>query len=185
MIDMLYTFLKKIIPIFIIFVTLYTLVFLVYIGGMRTTSYLIEQKALEIKERSINDYDFTNNVKVWVYKRVQTSPIYKGTPEIRPPEMAYLTGGGDCSERALLITRMLNDGGIEAHPIYGAVGPEEHESVEYLINRTTHRIDEKEFPNFVKHGDGIHPIEYIYDVYWFLDWKTVMGLNKSNKQWKY
>jgi hypothetical protein len=180
---MIYTFLKKIIPVFIVSMVIYSLIFVIYVGGMTTSSYLIKQKALEIKERSLNDHDFANNIKIWVYNNIKY--IDSGTMEIKPPEITFLTKQGDCSEDSLLMAKMLNEGGIEAHPIYGSTGIERHESVEYTINGTTQRVDETEFPNFVKHGDGIQSIEYIYDVYWFMDWKTIMGMNNPNKQWKY
>lgn len=151
---------------------------------MYSTSYMIKEQALILKERSSTDTGYVNNVKIWVYKKVQTPSLYKGTSEINPPEIAYLTGTGDCSERGLLIARMLNEGGIEAHPIYGTVGSEGHESVEYTINGIVQRVDEHEFPNFIKHGDGISKSEYVYDVYWFIDWSTVFGINK-NDNWKY
>jgi transglutaminase-like putative cysteine protease len=127
---------------------------------------LIKQKALEIKESSSNDFSFANNIKVWVYKNIKY--VDSESMEIKPPEITFLTKEGDCSEDSLLMAKMLNEGGIEAHPIYGSNGVDMHESVEYTVNGVTHRIDEKEIPNFIKHGDGIQSTEYIYNMYWFM-----------------
>jgi hypothetical protein len=161
-----YTFLKKMIPIIIVAAIIYFLIFAIYVGSMTTSSYLIKQKALEIKDSSPNEFSFANNVKSWVYKNIEY--VDSDSMEIKPPEITFLMKQGDCSEDSLLMAKMLNDGGIEAHPIYGSNGVDMHESVEYTINGVTHRIDEKEVPNFIKHGDGIQPAEYIYDMYWFV-----------------
>jgi len=180
---MLYTFFKKMIPVIVIAIVIYLLIFLSYVGAIFASSQIIEQKTIEIKEYSPTNRDFVDNVKSWVYTNIKYEDSH--TLEIMPPEITILTKRGDCSEYSLLITRMLNDGGIEAHPTYGSNGADMHESVEYTINNLTRRIDEVEVPNFVKHGNGIQSIEHVYDVYWFLDWKTVIGMNKSDKQWGY
>lgn len=183
---MIYTFIKKMVPILLVAVTIYSLVFLIYIGGMSATSYMIKQKALEIKGHSSDDIDFANNVKLWVYHHINIPPANKGMSAIQPPEIAYLTNQGDCSERSLLMTRMLQEGGIEAHPIYGTVGAVGHMSVEYITNGTVNMIEENEIPDFVKHGDGISTFtEYVYDLYWFLDWKAMLGMDKPDKHGGY
>jgi hypothetical protein len=163
---MMYTFFKKMVPVIIVAIIIYFLIFVIYVGGMTTSSYLIKQKAFEIKENSSNDSSFANNIKLWVYKNIKY--VDSDSMEIKPPEITFLTKEGDCSEYSLLVAKMLNEGGIEAHPIYGSNGVDMHESVEYTINGITHRIDEKETPNFIKHGDGIQSGEYIYNVYWFI-----------------
>jgi uncharacterized protein (UPF0333 family) len=166
---MMYLFFKRFIPVLFVGVIIYLILFVAYVGVFQVTSFVIDQKAHEIRAYSSNDADYVQNVKTWVWANVKYVDSY--TVEIKPPEITYLVRRGDCSENSLLIVRMLNDAGITARPIYGSTGPEMHESVEYVINETTYRIDEEEFPQFVKHGNGIQSVEYVYDVYWFIPWR--------------
>lgn len=163
---MVYTFLKKMIPVCLVAVIIYFLIFAIYAGSIMASSYFIKQKALEIKENSLNDFSFANNIKLWVYKNIKY--VDSDSMEIKPPEITFLMKQGDCSEDSLLMAKMLNEGGVEAHSIYGSNGVDMHESVEYTINGVAYRIDETEVPNFIKHGDGIQSAEYIYNMYWFI-----------------
>jgi hypothetical protein len=140
---------------------------------------MIERQAHEIRVQSIDDVDFAENVRIWVWDHVYAKPPYhEGTNVIQPPEISYLVGAGDCSERSLLMEKMLTSEGINAHTIWGTVGTDQHQSVEYTINGTTRVIDQEQFPEFRKGGNGIMPTEYVYDVFWFLPWRDMI----SNKR---
>lgn len=162
-----YRFIKKFLPVLFICIGIYVLIFAIYTSSFFITSYMIKQQSLDIKEHSVGDMNYTKNVKLWVYKNVKY--VSKPGSEISPPEITYMVREGDCTEYSLLMTRMLNDGGIDAHPIYGSSGTGSmHESVEYTIDGITRRIDSTELPTFKKHGDGLQSTEYVYDVFWFL-----------------
>jgi hypothetical protein len=167
---MIYTFIKRAIPVLFVGIIIYLLLFVAYIGVFQVSSFMIDQKSHEIWAYSYNDTDYIQNVKTWVVTNVKYINSY--TIEIKPPEITYLIKQGDCSENSLLMARMLNDVGIAAYPIYGSTGLEMHESVEYILNGTISRIDEQELPYFVKRGNGIQAIEYIYDPFWFLNWNS-------------
>lgn len=172
---MMYLFIKRFIPVLFIGIIIYLILFVSYVGVFQVTSFMIDQKAHEIREKSTDDVTFANNVRTWVWERVKPSDSQTNSHMIQPPEISYLTGQGDCSERSLLMTRMLNYEGIKAHSIRGAVGPIGHQTVEYTVNGTTRIIDIEQFPTFTKSGDGIQSIEYVYDVYWFIPWRSAVG----------
>lgn len=156
---MIYLFVKRFLPILAISIIICMSFFAIYFSITPIISFIIGQKSHEIREYSFNDTDYANNVKLWAYHKIL--PTGNESATISSAEIAYLTGHGDCSERSLLITKMLNDEGIAAKPIYGVVGRIEHESVEYTTGGITRRIDEKEFPTFVKSGDGFRYYEHI------------------------
>ena len=145
-------------------------VFISYVVGTHLVTYSIRQKAHELKEKSASDTDFANRVRVYAYETVIDPKIQTVPNSIRPAEMAVLTGTGDCSERALLIIEMLDMEGIKSYPIYGMNGRIGHMSVEYVTDGVTNRIDSEMYPQFVKRGDGLSPIEYIDNPYWFSGW---------------
>jgi len=169
---MLYNFFRRFLPVLLLGIVIYTVLFLAYIGFFQISSAMIAREAHGIRERSADDIDYANNVKLWVYQRIHIPPKFKGITEIQPPELSYFTQQGDCSERSLLMTRMLKDEGVEARPVYGYVGATGHMSVEYVYNGTVNNVEKDVFPDFVKEGDGVKSdSEYVYDVYWFLPWK--------------
>jgi hypothetical protein len=173
---MIYPAIKRILPVFALGLIIYTILFVAYIGMFQATDMMIGKQAHELREQSKDDVDFANNVRIWVWKRVTpSSPSFQNNPTIQPPELAYLTGNGDCSERSLLMTKMLTDEGIPSHTIYGTVGAYGHQSVEYTVNGTTRIIDQEQFPAFRKDGDGVQSIETVYDVYWFIPWRNMVN----------
>jgi hypothetical protein len=173
---MIYPFIKRALPILIIGLIIYIVLFVGYVGIFQATSMMIDRQAHEIKVQSTDDVDFANNVRVWVWGHVTPKPPYhEDTNAIQPPEISYLVGAGDCSERSLLMTKMLTDEGMDAHTIWGAVGTERHQSVEYTVNGTTRIIDQEQFPEFRKEGDGVQSIEYVYDAYWFIPWRNMVN----------
>jgi hypothetical protein len=141
-----------------------------YIVGTHLVTRSIQQKAHELKSQSINDMDFANRVRIYAYNTIIDPKVQLIPHAISPAEIAVIIGTGDCSERALLITKMLRSEGIDAHTIYGKNGVVGHMSVEYSTGKTIHRIDEEMYPNFIKWGDGISPIEYVDNPYWFSGW---------------
>jgi hypothetical protein len=170
---MIYLFFKKFLPVLALGIVIYLILFVIYVGVFQVTSFMIDRQAHELREISIDDIDFADNIRVWVWNHVTPDgKAYQGGYMIQPPEIAYLTGSGDCSERSLLMTRMLTDVGVQAHSIRGSVGEMGHQSVEYTVNGTTRIIDQDQFPTFRKDGDGIQSIEYVYDVYWFIPWRN-------------
>lgn len=163
---MLYIFLKRFLPILIIGIGIYILIFLTYTTGLLITSFIIEQKSHDIRSNSLNDMEYVENTKQWVYKNIKYSTT--NTMLIQSPEITFLTKQGDCSEYSLLIVRMLTDEGIDAYPIYGSDGIYMHESVEYILNGDAYQIDKKEHPNFKKYSNGIPQTEFVVNPYWFL-----------------
>jgi hypothetical protein len=170
---MIYPFIKKFLPILAVAIIIYIIIFIAYIGVFQISALMIDRQAYELHQQSTDDVDFANNVRIWVWNHVTPSgKAYQGGLLIQPPEIAYLTGSGDCSERSLLMTKMLNDEGIQAHSIRGTVGAVGHQSVEYTVNGTTRIIDQEQFPDFRKDLDGVGSNEYVYDVYWFIPWRS-------------
>ena len=169
-------FIKRIVPVFAVGLIIYTIIFVAYVGVFQATSVIIANQAHELREQSKDDVDFANNVRIWVWKHVTPAGnAFQGGLYIQPPEIAYLTGSGDCSERSLLMTKMLTDEGIHAHSIRGTVGAMGHQSVEYTVNGTTYIIDKEQFPDFRKDLDGVGSNEYVYDVYWFIPWRDMVN----------
>jgi hypothetical protein len=170
---MIYPFVKKFLPILGIAIIIYVIIFIAYVGMFQISSLMIERQAHELRLQSTNDVDFANNVRIWVWNRVSTKGNYQNGYMINPPELSYLSGVGDCSERSLLMVKMLQSEGIESHTIYGVVNDGEyHQSVEYTVNGTIRIIDQEQFPSFIKRGNGIQAIEYEYDVFWFIPWRS-------------
>jgi hypothetical protein len=128
-------------------------------------SWELQQVSLELREQTPNDTAFADSVRLVARSRLQPVLGYEYNPTILPPELAYLIGQGDCSEQSMIELRMLNEGGIDAHPVYGTVygygSKSLHMTVEYTNedNNTAQRIDAKDFPTFWKYTEGK---EYIY-----------------------
>lgn len=170
---MIYPFIKRFLPILAVAIIIYIIIFVAYMGVFQISGLMIDRQAHELHQQSADDVDFANNVRVWVWNHVTPSgKAYQGGLLIQPPEIAYLTRSGDCSERSLLMTKMLKDEGIQAHSIRGTVGAVGHQSVEYTVNGTTRIIDQDQFPDFRKNLDGVGSNEYVYDVYWFIPWRS-------------